>query len=557
MQPFTLPKQQIDFPLIETWIDKCNTDHINCREDHNSWYPTRLLHFGRQDQNLRLVISKDHSPSSTYITLSHRWPPKLNVQLKSSTMAEFQHGVEISRLPQVFQDSVKIAQRLGISYLWIDALCIQQDEDLSDWIIESQNMNKVYSKAFLNISATLSSDGGGSESLLRERDKDPTLPTKIKLDVDGTQQDYIIVDSNSWVDEIDNAPLNNRGWVFQERFSARRVIDFGRKQLGWECREAEALEMFPNGLPRAHTVSAISKPRIFKEFMDLSQSSNKTLDKGLASEWHVMVQNYSKCGLTQPKDKLIAFEGVTKGFMASRGGRCVAGVWEENIAYDLTWYRSSVDQESFPISSTSFRAPSWSWASVDGEVNFPDFLGELRHYFIDGGEILESGTNGNRGISKHPSIRVQGSCLLLKIAWSKGEMSSFKTGGFCFPLMDPFGATINLDGPEDEVQKLVLGATLLWLPLLATSHCIYGLVLAKIRGVHVHRRVGTVEIPTTESFPSVENDHDVEETIPSLDRARKHAEEGEDPFDTTKWNMTALKLVHHINQRRRLETFIH
>jgi Heterokaryon incompatibility protein (HET) len=250
-------------------------------------------------------------------------------------MAELQRGIEISSLPHVFQDSVQVAQNLDISYLWIDALCIQQDEDHSDWKRESQNMNKVYSHAFLNISATLSSDGQGSESLFGERGKVLSEPTNIKLNIDGTQQNYIILDSNTWVDEIDNAPLNNRGWVFQERFSARKVLHFGRKQLGWECRETEALEGFPKGLPQALTTSAISKSRTFKTLMDLFRSSDRDLDISLASEWRVIVQNYSKCGLTKPDDKLVAFEGVAKGFMANRGGRCVMGIWEHNLIYDL------------------------------------------------------------------------------------------------------------------------------------------------------------------------------------------------------------------------------
>jgi len=447
-------------------------------------------------------------------------------------MPELQHGVDISSLPRVFRDSVQIAQRLGIYYLWIDALCIKQDKDLADWKIESQNMEKVYSCAFLNISATMSSDGE-SESLFQERDNDPGLPTKIELDVDGTQLDYFVINSNIWVDEIDNAPLNNRGWVFQERFSARRILHFGRQQLGWECREAEALEMFPDGLPRTITTSAISKPRFYQGLMNLSESSEETLGRDLVSEWHVMVQNYSKCGLTKPEDKLIAFEGVAKGIMACRGGQCIAGIWQKNIAYDLLWYRSFGGQDLFPVNTTSFRAPSWSWASVDGEVEFPAFLGGIQRCFIDGGDFLEPQTSESCRLSEHPSIRVHGCCLPLRINWSKGEISSFETSRLRFSVTETFGAEINLDGAEDEVQSLVGKARILLLPLLATSRNIHGLILTKIRGVRVHRRVGTVEIPTMNS-----------------------SSRGEDPWHEMKWNMVALKLIEEIDKRQRVEIFI-
>ena len=329
-------------------------------------------------------------------------------------------------------------------------------------------MNTVYSCAFLNISATRSSEGG--ESLFYDRAMSPNLPSKITLDIDGTLQDYFI---------IDNAPLNNRGWVFQERFSARRVLHFGRQELAWECRELEASEMFPNGLPRASTASYISKSRMYETFLDPSHMLGGALDRRFANHWHTLVENFSKCGLTRPTVKLIAFNGVAKDIMATRGGRCVVGIWQNHIAYDLTWYRSSDAQESFSVRETSFRAPSWSWASVDGGVHYPGFLGEVRRHFIDQGEIMEPNGNGNNVHFQNHLIQIQGTCIPLKINWADGEMSSFESSGFRFPLHDTFGAEVALDGPEEEVRELVDKFRLRLVLLLATSQCVYGVMLAR------------------------------------------------------------------------------
>ncbi|KAF2470971.1 uncharacterized protein BDR25DRAFT_354895 [Lindgomyces ingoldianus] len=508
LRPFTTPKKPLDLIVPMRWIEKCKRNHGNCKDDSNSWYPTRLLHFGSQDQKVRLVVSKDHGPKGPYITLSHRWGPHMKLKLTSATMARLTRGVQLSSLSQVFRDS--------------------DEDDLSDWEIESQSMYNVYACAFLNISATLSSEG--NESLFCDRDLVPTLPSKVRLGIDGIHQDYFIIDSNTWNDEIENAPLNNRGWVFQERFSARRVLQFGRQQLAWEGRELEASEMFPDGLPQASAASCLSKPRLYERLTSLSQSSNETLNDNLAREWHAV-------------DKLIAFEGVTRAVMASTGGRCVAGVWQNNIAYDLTWYRSSEAKESFAISETSLRAPSWSWVSVDGLIDYPTFPGEVRRLFINEGEILDPNPNGDTALSRHPSIRVQGICLPLKINWSNGEMLSFETASVRFSLECPFGAQINLDRPEDEIRKMGHKSGILLLPLLATPRCIFGLVLAKARGVGMYRRVGTIEIPTVESLNPGEN------TL--WEPLEEPAANGQNMLDSIKWNTTALKLVYQIDELKR------
>jgi Heterokaryon incompatibility protein (HET) len=165
------------------------------------------------------------------MTLSHRWGHQPYTKLESSTMVQLQNAIDITNLPQVFQDAIKIAQHLDIHYLWIDALCIKRDQDdHSDWKSESQNMDKIYSSAFLNVSATTSLDG--SESLFQGRSCRPILPSRIQLEVNGLLQNYCVFDGDIWYDDIASAPLNQRGWVFQERFLARKVLHFGQRQMG-------------------------------------------------------------------------------------------------------------------------------------------------------------------------------------------------------------------------------------------------------------------------------------------------------------------------------------
>ena len=248
------------------------------------------------------------------MTLSHRWGYWSFTILKKTTIDQLKNAIDIIDLPQIFQDAITIALHLKIYYIWIDALCIKQDkDDLSDWKNESLNMDKMYSCAFLNVSATMSIDG--SESLIRKPRSDPCYPSEIELETNGTLQKNFVVDGDTWSKEIDNGPLNNRGWVFQERFMARRVLHFGQHQLGWECRELAALETFPNGLPRASAMSFIAKP-IMEARMDLLTQKPEDADETEFTQlWQLLVNQYSKCMLTYSKDKLTAFSGIAKRVM--------------------------------------------------------------------------------------------------------------------------------------------------------------------------------------------------------------------------------------------------
>ncbi|KAH9209824.1 heterokaryon incompatibility protein-domain-containing protein, partial [Leptodontidium sp. 2 PMI_412] len=208
-----------------------------------NWYPTRLLHITSGGQQVRLVISQDHAPKGHYMTLSHRWGASQYTKLLTSTMAQLQKAIAVPDLPPAFQNAIKIAASLDTQYLWIDGLCIKQDpDDRTDWGIEALTMGKVYANAFLNISATLAVDG--SETLFHNQGYEPFGPSEIVLRVEGKLKKFYLLDGDIWTDEISNAPLSSRGWVFQERFLARRVLHFGNRQLGWECRQSTTLEIF-------------------------------------------------------------------------------------------------------------------------------------------------------------------------------------------------------------------------------------------------------------------------------------------------------------------------
>lgn len=266
------------------------------------------------------------------MTLSHRWGTLPYTRLEPSTMAQLQDNVDVATLPQIFQDAIGLAHHLSIRYLWIGALCIQQGlSGTEDWKVEAPRMGKVYWNAFIKVSATLSSDGTGS--LSQERFWGHILPSKIDLNINGETLEYYAFDGDIWADETENAPLSKRGWVFQERFLARRVLHFGQRQIGWECRELSALEIFPDGLPQ--TLLHTTKPFIHHQLEKLERSFQSATEKASVDMWHNLVSEYTKRELTETSDKVVAFMGVAEIMSSYIRTQHSAGMLQTTLVHDL------------------------------------------------------------------------------------------------------------------------------------------------------------------------------------------------------------------------------
>ncbi len=76
-----------------------------------------------------------------YAALSHCWGMAQPTCLNKDTVADLMKGVKTDTLPRSFRDAIWLAHELSIPYIWIDRLCILQD-DPEDWARESADMNK-------------------------------------------------------------------------------------------------------------------------------------------------------------------------------------------------------------------------------------------------------------------------------------------------------------------------------------------------------------------------------------------------------------------------------
>ena len=205
-------------------------------------FPARLIDLGTSDEQcVKLIDTRVVPPHGPYATLSHRWADSVVIQTTSSNVKQFLKAIPVSTLSKTFQDAFTAARLyLGVRYIWIDSLCIIQD-DPDDWGVESLTMQDVYSYSICNLSAIATSSG--AHGLYPPRDADRLRPCKLETEQSGCgPETYVLISKRFWDEQLDYAPLSRRGWVFQERWLTPRVLHFGSDQLLWECCELSASE---------------------------------------------------------------------------------------------------------------------------------------------------------------------------------------------------------------------------------------------------------------------------------------------------------------------------
>ena len=313
--------------------------------------PTRVLDLevGLSQDCIRLVNMQGES--GRYICLSHCWGKTRNKCLTTKASLEANEAsIPVDQLPLSMQDAIIVTRKFGIRYLWIDSLCIVQDS-LEDWSHEAAQMASIYESAYLTIGATWTeSDEEASVQPLR---------TPLKLQVktlEGTLEDlYVQPVGHPQALERESQPLLRRAWCYQERVLSPRTLHFTRRELLWECRSESDCEC-------RDTVS-----HYWSGNLGLMKQEKSRIYRELAQPqlWRQIVLEYSSLDLTLEKDKLPVLSGLAQRAQELRKDRYLAGLWSRTLVDDLCW---RADRPKGQLQE--WRAPSWSWASVNGRVTW-------------------------------------------------------------------------------------------------------------------------------------------------------------------------------------------
>ena len=365
--------------LAKQWLTSCLTDHTKCTKSLSArpYHPTRLIEVAScpsdSDDELHLRIAGEHSPDIPYMTLSHCWGKSEFLKLTKATSQRLRDGFSgADTLSKTFQDAITICQELGVRYLWIDSLCIFQDSN-EDWQCEAAQMGQVYGNSICNIAATGAFND--EEGCFRDRDTSLLQPCTIKSEWDNRDNRiWEIIHKRFWDNRITQTRLNRRGWVMQERWLSPRVLHYGRDQLLWECSELDACETYPDGLPEPLR-NGLSGFKLDAELMGPLGYWRKidaaTPDPDLSFHriWSDIVWRYSFTSLTKGEDKLVAISGIAKRLQGILNDEYLAGLWGKYLPSDLLWSVEEMETNLQLARPKPYRAPSWSWASVDQRVS--------------------------------------------------------------------------------------------------------------------------------------------------------------------------------------------
>ncbi|KAJ4347160.1 uncharacterized protein N0V89_011098 [Didymosphaeria variabile] len=354
--------------LITTWMQDCIHSHPRCvRTTSEPKLPTRVLDLS--GESIRLVITQDQQ--DRYAALSHCWGPNPPLMTKTHNIDSHRMGISFGALPKTFQHAVQIVRRIGLRYLWIDSLCIIQD-DKSDWEREAIQMGSVYEGAHVTIAATGSSNAYDGCFIPRPKLTDP-VPFNIAYQ--GTSVDaYAALRPESASADLQSNPLADRAWITQEWLLSRRIIHFARGDLRWICRtksETETGEAFvdTSGTNRIHRALDTkdqkddSAPGGDPHSKRL-ESTNAQAEWDFLDEWLDVASSYCRRKLTYQSDKPIALQGIIDVISRQTVLTCFHGLWDFSIHRQLFWFAS----HTLTRPPTLAHIPSWSWLSTYGTI---------------------------------------------------------------------------------------------------------------------------------------------------------------------------------------------
>ena len=414
--------------MARAWLADCIENHgVSCeRPSEQLRAPTRLLDL-QADVKSQVRLCSVVEPIQ-YATLSHRWFTKDQVVLTQDSLGEMLERVDVHTLPQTYQDAIRVTKFLGIRYLWIDSLCIIQDS-VTDWQHEIARMGDIYKFTSCNLAESWPSLKGEGLFCNREaryalieaeqelarfqfflqdyRDKmtqhrvgfrpnnDASTPKSIIRNASSVAKQPSIATSNAtvrkpknsempkmafkvevfnedlWISSVDMSPLSARGWVIQERLLAPRTLFFTKSQLFWECTRCKACESYPSMISKKSSGQQMQpmqlvpgRRRTFVYEYKHALHSDPLLP--FHEHWLEIVERYSGTMLTRPEDKLAAIAGIAKEVQNVTKDQYCAGLWKRYIVSQLVW-RLKTPQRGARL---AYRAPSWSWASVDGAIKF-------------------------------------------------------------------------------------------------------------------------------------------------------------------------------------------
>ncbi|KAF9637816.1 putative het-domain-containing protein [Lasiodiplodia theobromae] len=482
------------FQMIQGWVKSCDErlpekDAAHCCA-LNPTVPTRLIDVSGAPQKLRL-INTGGKAHAAYAALSYCCGDAEPLQTTKSNVAQHMDDIAITKLPWMFLDAVKTARWLDLKYIWIDALCIIQDDE-DDREHEMARMHNTFQNSYVTIVAARARSC--REGFLKADNLWNPLATLTLRCESGEKGSMLLTPKK------DNFPRNEyhtlreppyeRAWTLQEVVLSPRVLIYTHDSVVWKCfchdkglvynsltgeawgRDWNAycasaglitMRLCPSGRIIQPGVTAtmpsflLIDPSSPGEGGKLSRAQTRAHQ--LYRIWEFLVQDYSIRRLTYPDDKLPALAGLAAYFQRALNDAYLAGLWKGHFVHELCW---TVDAKRAQATGgvslpPTWRAPSWSWMSIDGPIAFEanrhtTFESHISHFRC----VVEPLVPGAPFSRLRPGAFVDLAALMLPYDATEDCRIFFDCGG---GMSGAMGAPLSPAAPKRPELWLLLAAT--------------------------------------------------------------------------------------------------
>ncbi|KAI0803565.1 HET-domain-containing protein [Xylaria sp. FL0064] len=469
---------------IKAMLQLCLTSHPRCKQTRPRVLPTRLLHIRKGgENNLHLqLVSTTEGHTGEYAALSYCWGGPQLLQLTKNTIHKFlQKPIERRALPKSLNDAVEVACSLELEYLWVDALCIVQDDE-EDKRREIGRMSAIYHNSLVTIAAATSSSV--HESFLGNRSSFNAKYTACKVPFTLNPEDSVGSDGPSRITVVPvhahqshNFPLNKRGWAFQEALLPPRLLVFGDLEPFVRCRTKNVIHRsfscIEYGLSAGNSRQLLDTPGSIQDYTSglITDAKAGSLD----SLWREIVEQYTLRDLSIPEDRPYAISGIIDFLSEALSDECHFGVWKSNPIICLLWKADPVQGATVVLP----HVPTWSWMSIISPVDLEATA------FLDKPEALVAWDNTD---VSHTRLTV--TCCVLEAEGVHGRIDDFGPGVLTegWPDVLPFSSTSKKHPSFEAVGKcafLVLGRA---------THGAYFAIIATDGEGGVFRRCGLAEL---------------------------------------------------------------
>lgn len=351
-----------DLTAASLWLEYCKINHpFRCP----GWKKSAVS--GLRLIDCTTLTIRESESETPFVALSYVWGNMGNVHAR---LRRTRNGRLLQkRLSPVIIDAICVTKTLGFQYLWVDKLCIDQNDAVTKHE-QIKQMGAIYENAELTIIAAAGEDETHGLPGVGKRPRAPQNTASFSgMSVLPTMKHpHSSIRSSRWA---------SRGWTFQEAVLSRRRLVFTGHHLYFECNCMSRFQSVYNLEDEPSTGDKLSwvddeRSRVFGKPIAYECGPTSVFRQYLRA-----IEDYSPRELRYDADSLNAFQGIIQWY--SKLDTPYNAIWgmpypvqrrERSLSFcpALTWRHTQSCWENSRQPRRRPEFPSWTWAGWAGAV---------------------------------------------------------------------------------------------------------------------------------------------------------------------------------------------